>query len=488
MSKFALISGLSGVGAAGAVAAGMAMGMIEMPDWMRAMVSKPAAAVQDTPTETATAKPAPPTTAAPTASPVEEPTATPPVFDLVRSEPDGSTQVAGAGEPGHRVEIIVNGEVAAETVIGGDGKFFVMLDLADPSVGNILSLASIGGDSRLTSDQDVIIAPAPRIAGAPAADTSDTPVDTAAAPVVASTTDPVETASLTIEPAGTSPRVPGGQGPSGLSDLTGEGAAPTLRTGDTNLPGKSVQPGGPAVATAPDAAGIDVDTRTSAGIPLADTAGPAALIAPGTGTATTAVAAADPALAARSTGNQQGSAPSADRAEPPAILLATPRGVEVLQGSELAPGEVALDAISYDAAGDVLLSGRGDERAFVRIYLDNTPITTSRIPADGRWRVELPEVNAGTYTLRVDQIDLSGVVLARVESPFLRESPAALEAATSGDKPITSITVQPGNTLWAISEERYGDGVEYVKVFRANRDRIRNPDLIYPGQIFDLPE
>ena len=50
------------------------------------------------------------------------------------------------------------------------------------------------------------------------------------------------------------------------------------------------------------------------------------------------------------------------------------------------------------------------------------------------------------------------------------------------------MTVQPGNTLWAISKERYGEGIEYVKVFDANRDRIRNPDLIYPGQIFDLPD
>ena len=49
-------------------------------------------------------------------------------------------------------------------------------------------------------------------------------------------------------------------------------------------------------------------------------------------------------------------------------------------------------------------------------------------------------------------------------------------------------TVQPGATLWAIAEERYGEGILYVTVFEANRDRIRNPDLIYPGQVFILPE
>jgi nucleoid-associated protein YgaU len=48
--------------------------------------------------------------------------------------------------------------------------------------------------------------------------------------------------------------------------------------------------------------------------------------------------------------------------------------------------------------------------------------------------------------------------------------------------------VQPGNTLWGISRERYGQGILYVQVFEANRDKIRDPDLIYPGQIFNLPD
>jgi nucleoid-associated protein YgaU len=50
------------------------------------------------------------------------------------------------------------------------------------------------------------------------------------------------------------------------------------------------------------------------------------------------------------------------------------------------------------------------------------------------------------------------------------------------------LTVQPGNTLWAIARDTYGDGFLYVRVFSANKDQIRNPDLIYPGQVFTLPE
>ena len=49
-------------------------------------------------------------------------------------------------------------------------------------------------------------------------------------------------------------------------------------------------------------------------------------------------------------------------------------------------------------------------------------------------------------------------------------------------------TVQPGSTLWAIARDRYGEGEMYVRVFEANKDKIRDPDLIYPGQIFTVPE
>ena len=69
------------------------------------------------------------------------------------------------------------------------------------------------------------------------------------------------------------------------------------------------------------------------------------------------------------------------------------------------------------------------------------------------------------------------------------EAIQALDTTAQTDvAPVSLITVQPGNTLWGIAREKYGEGLLYVRVFEANTDRIRNPDLIYPGQIFTVPD
>jgi nucleoid-associated protein YgaU len=192
-------------------------------------------------------------------------------------------------------------------------------------------------------------------------------------------------------------------------------------------------------------------------------------------------------------------APATTVATAPPVLVSDAEGVRVVQPA-LSPGAgpevlatVAVDAIVYDPAGGVGLSGRAGGGGTVRIYLDNAPVADVVVDGDGQWEVDLTAVDPGLYTLRVDQIDAAGAVTSRVETPFLREerdSIAAVMAEETGAEgfDVAVQTVQPGNTLWAIARDRYGDGIMYVQVFEANRDRIRNPDLIYPGQIFLLPE
>ncbi|WP_240791539.1 MULTISPECIES: LysM peptidoglycan-binding domain-containing protein [Sulfitobacter] len=176
---------------------------------------------------------------------------------------------------------------------------------------------------------------------------------------------------------------------------------------------------------------------------------------------------------------------------PAPVLKSTAEGVERL---DTAPPQVmtnvALDTIGYSDQGDVQLAGRAQpDTSEVRVYLNNNAVISLPVDQEGRWRGDLPNVDEGVYTLRVDELSRAGDVTSRVETPFKRESPEVLAAATEGlSGPLSAVTVQKGDTLWAISRERYGDPLLYVKVFEANSGNIRDPDLIYPGQVFDLPE
>ena len=60
--------------------------------------------------------------------------------------------------------------------------------------------------------------------------------------------------------------------------------------------------------------------------------------------------------------------------------------------------------------------------------------------------------------------------------------------AASAEPSVGLITVQPGHSLWRISQGHYGAGDRYLVIYNANRSQIRNPDLIYPGQVFTLPD
>jgi nucleoid-associated protein YgaU len=187
--------------------------------------------------------------------------------------------------------------------------------------------------------------------------------------------------------------------------------------------------------------------------------------------------------------------PADEAPEPaPIVLLADEDGVQVLQSGGEGPevATVMIDSISYDAAGEVMLAGRAAGDGFVRVYLDNAPLDTTPVEEGGQWRLDLPDVDTGVYTLRVDELDAEGTVTSRAETPFRREAVAELQALDAGSGPenparVEIVTVQPGNTLWGIASDNYGDGLLYVRVFEANRDRIRDPDLIYPGQVFTVP-
>lgn len=248
-------------------------------------------------------------------------------------------------------------------------------------------------------------------------------------------------------------------------------------------------------------------------------------VAPQTGVEPPVVAAADPAAQPEVTPPEAPAPAATATAEPqaPTAILLSDQGATVLQGAAPAAGaDVSIATITYTPDGAVQLSGLGAPGAVVRLYLDTAEAGQALVSGSGGWVTTLRGVAPGLYTLRADQLDAAGKVTARFETPFQRETLEALAsvmkpAAASGtpvpksvavpqaqptapdvaaapaaqpavapEAPLT-VTVQPGFTLWRIARENFGDGVMYVKVFEANKDQIRNPDLIYPGQVFTVP-
>jgi nucleoid-associated protein YgaU len=86
----------------------------------------------------------------------------------------------------------------------------------------------------------------------------------------------------------------------------------------------------------------------------------------------------------------------------------------------------------------------------------------------------------------------SGAIRSRAEVPFEAASAASAgspgaPAAVTTPKASTAV-VSRGDSLWRISRAAYGDGARYTVIYDANHNQIRNPDRIYPGQVFVLPE
>ena len=180
----------------------------------------------------------------------------------------------------------------------------------------------------------------------------------------------------------------------------------------------------------------------------------------------------------------------AERAGETALAVVLPheggRGARVLQlPNSAAPGKpnaLSMDTAEYDTQGRVVLSGHAAPGATVQIYLGNEPLATVTADAAGVWSATSPQaVSSGQLELRLDQLASNGAVAQRVALPFTQA--AAIEPA-----PGQNYVVQRGNNLWRIAQRAYGAGTRYVTIYSANPDQIRNPDKIYPGQVFKIPK
>ena len=449
-----------------------------------------------------------------------EPVASEASFDIVRVEPGGGTVVAGRGVPGAEMTLFLNGNSVGKATADGSGGFVLFAELGASDTPRVLTLTETWLDgTTLEAPASVILAPVQPLVVAEATpqELNEKVIETAPIEQAAANLDGTETS--TSEGSAGTPEVGANLGESDAVN------ANTVPDSDTETPatGTAIAE---SVTTALEEAEVAVNDVAPdplpEPVPAASESGPieiaepAALPDPAAPEASvqedTATAALEPDVAtgvpsspatddvggpAAAISTQESSAPISEPAAPvaPTVLLADEDGVRVLQNSGDQPEameNVSIDTISYDEQGEVSLAGRATGASSVRVYLNNRPLLDANIGEGGQWRTELPDVDTGTYTLRVDELNAEGEVVSRAETPFLRESVEAIQALDTAPKtefaPVSLITVQPGNTLWGIAREKYGEGPLFVRVFEANADRIRDPNLIYPGQIFSVPD
>jgi nucleoid-associated protein YgaU len=204
----------------------------------------------------------------------------------------------------------------------------------------------------------------------------------------------------------------------------------------------------------------------------------------------------------------------------PVVALITPNKPTVMLSQPAAPkpaaGAVVVETVEMEPGGKFHVSGQARPGAALRLYLNDSFITSVMAGTDGRFAVTINEgVAAGSYRVRVDEASSSGTVRARAEVPFsVPDTTASVTAQAkradiaaprlaaagstvlpdSGSPPSTVVvpkiattTVSRGDSLWRLSQVSYGAGTRYAVIYKANREQIRNPNLIYPGQVFVVP-
>jgi len=396
-----------------------------------------------------------------TSSEMEKPAAVLPAFDLVRIEPDGSGQIAGTAAPNGVISVLLDGVEIASAQADTSGKFFAFINLDPSPQPRELMLVERQPEGDLLSDGAFLVAPIAAPVVVAEAETPEAEDTSAAQAEVADVVQ--ETAEAVADSA------------SETQETQPEPKAPAVLVSDSDGV-RVVQPA--ASSSEPEVvSAVSIDA-----ISYSDTGD---VVVSGRGLENALVQLyLDNALA------QSGAVDAA--------------GTWSLELSDVAPGLYTMRVDELDAAGKVLSRVETPfKREAPEVVAEAQAVTPSPIEpqiedvatasenmpvAEAPDEADAPEEGGSTETAEtVAPSDEVETVTASAPEVAAEAEPAANEP--SPQKPTVQIvTVQPGSTLWAIARDRYGEGTLYVQLFEANKDKIRDPDLIYPGQVFTVPE
>jgi nucleoid-associated protein YgaU len=386
---------------------------------------RPAASVA--PAAPASVPPGPaPAAAAAAPEPPEAAGPEPPRFDVARVGARGVAVVAGRAAPGAEVVLMDDGREIGRARADSRGEWVILpAEPLRPGTRQLTLMARLGGTDTHGPDVVVVLVPEP-------------------APLLAEAS----------RQAGAPPPEPRPPAPAPRQAAPGPARADPVPA----VPPAAAQPGPAPEAAAP------ARSVPAAPMPSAVAEAPAAAV--------------EDAAAARRAEASLPPVPS----QPLVVLLPASQAVpRVLQGQSPQQA-LALGQVDYDEAGAIRFAGTASPGATVRIYVNDQHTGDAQADQQGRWALAPGErVAVGRHRLRLDQLAAAGAVAARIEVPFQRDSLA--EESVAGGR----VVVQPGHNLWRLARAAYGRGVRYTVIYDANREQIRNPNMIFPGQVFAMP-
>jgi hypothetical protein len=411
-----------------------------------------------------------------------------PSFDVVRVEPTGEAVVAGQAEPDSKVEVLDGTTTIATAEANERGEWALAIDKPLPPGPHDLAVRTTSKDQTVAtlSDQRVTVS-VPEPGSKDVLVVVNTP--DAASKVLQVPGSENMVASLEQPPAGGKSKKPGEDGAATDAGT----AAPQQDT--------QVAMAEPALPRPSD----DAQNSSAMQVPAEIAEAPATSGEPQVATAEPGVP-SEPPIAAEPpiAGEPQVASEAPLAAEPPVKTeppIATEPEVAAKQEAPPPKPEVAVAAVEADTAGSVYIAGTVKTGETVRVYLDDKPLGEAQPSPSGTWLIETKkDLPAGKYTVRADQVDSAGTVIARSEVPFEREVEVAIlkpSGAAGGDTGATltgampemeTVIIKRGDNLWRIARGAWGQGVRWSTIYQANTDQIRNPHWIYPGQVFIMPK
>ena len=148
------------------------------------------------------------------------------------------------------------------------------------------------------------------------------------------------------------------------------------------------------------------------------------------------------------------------------------------------PADLSVLTLSWTEQNRLFIKGRSSGGAAVRGLLNDRMFIAHRDMDSGDWSatVHLEGLSGKVGSLVSHLLNTDDEIIMSRQLDFNLDQ---LDIGRDGSE---MIIIEKGDMLWRIAYRTYGDGIRYLDIVKRNQGRIADPDLIYPAQIFALPE